>query len=567
MDKKNKNRSELAWLREVTGSRKWHITLLLLAQVTLSVFGIGYALLLRQIINCAVDGNSERFRISVVRFTVLVVLQIALRAVNRYLEEYTRSTMENQCKNRLFSVLLKKNYAAVTAVHSGEWMNRLTSDTVVVADGLAQIVPGAAGMAVKMAGAIVTLMILEPRFGYIILPGGILMVALTWGFRRILRRLHKKIQEADGALRVFFQEHLGSLMIVLTYAQEQRTIERAQKLMADHKAARIHRNHFSNLCNVGFGAAMHGAYVFGAAFCGYGILTGTMSYGTFMAVLQLVAQIQNPFANITSYLPRYYAMLASAERLMEAERYEQDCSDGDISRDELLRFYREDFVGMGFRNMSFSYRPSSQSEGHISDTTMVFSNVNMEFHKGEYVAFTGFSGCGKSSLLKLLMCLYPINAGERYVLTKDGEEPLNAALRGLFAYVPQGNQLLSGTIREIIAFGDPEEMYQEERLNHALEIACAAEFVAVLDRGLDTVLGERGAGLSEGQMQRLAIARAIFSGHPVLLLDEATSSLDEKTEVRLLANLRTMTDKTVFIVTHRPAALSVVDKIIDFSRE
>lgn len=567
MNKGKENRAALSWLWEVTGGKKWYIGLLLLVQTALGGSGVCYALLLREIIDAAVVRNSRGFWLAAALFAALVALQIGLRAVNRFLEEHTRAAMENRCKERLFSALLKKDYAAVTAVHSGEWMNRLTSDTVVVADGLAQIVPGVAGMLARMAGAVITLLALEPRFGYIILPGGVALMALTWGFRRVLKRLHKKIQEADGALRVFFQERLGSLMIVRTFAQERQTVERAEKLMENHKTARMRRNRFSNLCNIGFGTAMNGAYVFGAVFCGYGILTGTMSYGTFTAVLQLIGQIQNPFANITGYLPKYYAMLASAERLMEAERYEEDCPEGGIPETELRRFYREEFVGMGLRSAGFTYQPPVRGEREPMDMPVVLSGVELEIHKGSYVAFTGPSGCGKSTVLKLLMCLYPLDAGDRYLLGVGGERPLTAAWRGLFAYVPQGNQLLSGTVREIIAFGDPEGMRQETRLHQALEIACAEEFVAALDRGLDTVLGERGTGLSEGQMQRLAIARAVFSGHPVLLLDEATSSLDEETEARLLANLRAMTDRTVLIVTHRPAALSIVDKIIDLSQK
>jgi ATP-binding cassette subfamily B protein len=135
----------------------------------------------------------------------------------------------------------------------------------------------------------------------------------------------------------------------------------------------------------------------------------------------------------------------------------------------------------------------------------------------------------------------------------------------LFAYVPQGNALMNGTIREVVSFADPDAAYDEARLKRALQIACAEEFVSELSDGADTLLGERGTGLSEGQMQRLSIARAIFSGSPVLLLDEATSALDADTEKQLLTNLRAMTDKTVVIVTHRPAALTICDRVLDFT--
>ena len=198
---------------------------------------------------------------------------------------------------------------------------------------------------------------------------------------------------------------------------------------------------------------------------------------------------------------------------------------------------------------------------------VVLEHLSLELRKGAFVAFTGHSGSGKSTALKLLMSLYPLDSGERYVHGAAGEQPLDASWRGLFAYVPQGNQLLSGTIREIVAFGDAEGMRKEQELWRALRVACAEDFVAALDKGLDSSLGEGGAGLSEGQMQRIAIARAVFSDRPVLLLDEATSSLDAETERQVLENLRAMTDRTVLIVTHRPAALELCDKRIDLAGE
>jgi ATP-binding cassette subfamily B protein len=162
------------------------------------------------------------------------------------------------------------------------------------------------------------------------------------------------------------------------------------------------------------------------------------------------------------------------------------------------------------------------------------------------------------------MSMYSLDEGQRYLLDKDGERTLDAGWRGLFAYVPQGNQLMSGSIRDVVTFADEENRLKDAQIHRALEIACASQFISELPEGLDTQLGERGAGLSEGQMQRIAIARAIFSERPILLLDEATSALDEATEAKLLDNLRSMTDKTVIIVTHRPKALEITDKIITF---
>lgn len=543
------NKSAMHFINEVAGKGRLYIIFLLLVQMVLGISSVFYALLLRGLIDGAVAHDSSKMITYCILFAALVAGQIALRAVLRFLEEYAKATYENEFKSRLFAGLLTHNYGAVTATHSGEWMNRLTSDTVVVSEGLATIVPGVAGMITKMAGALVIILIMEPRFAYILVPGGVLLVLLSYIFRKQLKKLHKQMQEKDGLVRIFLQEHLGSLMIVKAFGKEKDSLTEAESHMSEHKKARMRKNHFSNVCNIGFGAVMNGAYVFGAVYGAFGIYNGTMTYGTFMAMLQLISQIQNPFANITGYLPKYFAMLASAERLMEIEAYKKDeVRAGD-------EVYNVDNSTFGLSHVDFTYLPPVITEGDAI-MPIVLKDYSLMIRKGEFVAFTGPSGCGKSTVLKLMMGLYTVDAGEVY-----------GCDRLMFAYVPQGNQLMSGSIRDIITFSDKDKTGDEVGIYRALHIACADGFIAELEHGIDTLLGERGMGLSEGQMQRLAIARAIYSDRPVLLLDEATSALDAGTEEAVLENLRSMTDKTVIIVTHRPAALKLCDRQVVFGEE
>ena len=551
------------WLYTVSGRTKWNILLLIVVEALHGASGVFYALLLRNIVDAAVASETVRFRHYILLIILLVVAQLLMRAVLRFLNELTRSILENRFKTRLFHTLLIKDYAAVTSVHSGEWMNRLTNDAKLVANSCVEILPGAFGMAVKLISAFIMMIILDARFAGLLIPAGLILGAFSLLLRRHIKRLHKNVQEKDGSLRIFLQERLSSMLILRAFSAREQTEEEAAERMQAHKAARMRQNRFSNLCNVGLGTAVHGMYLFAVIWCGYGILTKQISYGTLTAMTQLISQIQTPFVNISGYLPRWYAMLASAERLMEAESFKEELPKEPYSFETEKEFYRERFSSIHAENVSFSY-PDPEREVKPD----VLKDLSVCIQKGEILALTGQSGCGKSTLLKLLLSIYKPDEGTLLLESRDQtKEVLSPKHRRLFAYVPQGNQLLQGTIREAVSFADPEAASDEDRLWNALKLACADSFVRMLENGPDTLLGERGAGLSEGQLQRLAIARAIFSGSPILLLDEATASLDGETETRLLENLRQLTDKTVLIVTHRPAALSICDRVLQFTEQ
>ncbi len=567
---KNVNKmNSLAWISKTAGKQKLIVVASLLIQSSIAILGIVYALTLKDVIDYAVKKNEERMIRAAIIFVSLVVIQILFRAINTYLEEYAKATFENRFKKRLYRTLLEKDYGTVTSVHSGEWMNRLTSDTTVIAEGLAHTLPSAFGMLVRMCGALLVLVLLEPQFGAVVIPGGVAMLVLTYCFRKKMKKLHKNIREKDGNLRMYLQENLGSMQIIRTFAIEEHVMTEATSKMKEHKGARLKRVFFSAICNAGFQGVMNGVYIAGAIYCCYGILAETLTYGSMTAILQLINQVQNPVAGLSGVLPKYYAMIASAERLMEVESFPDSCVDGKKSESEIHEYYKDKFAGMGLKDVSFSYIPPVKvmdSDVYVSkdQTPIVLNNVNFEVDKGDYVAFIGISGSGKSTILKLLMSLYPVDSGERYLKNTDGTtEVLDGRWQRLFAYIPQGNHLMSGTIREIVTFGNPEAMRDDDRIKKALEMACALEFVDTLELGIDTLLGERGQGLSEGQMQRIAIARAVFADCPVMILDEATSALDEYTERRLLENFKKMTDKTVLIVTHRPAALEICNKRVE----
>ena len=560
-------KSAARWMLRVAGKKRGCILALTLIQGLAGVTDVFYALLFRGVVDSAVAGDGGAFRRYICLIVGLVVLQISLSTLIRWLYELTKADVENTFKQRLVDNILRKDYASVSEVHTAEWLNRITGDTVVVADGAVDILPELVETVVRLVSALVMLVLLDRWFAAILVPAGAVMIVLSYAFRRMLKRLHRAIQESDGRLRVFLQERISSLIVIKAFDAERSASAGAAEKMADHKAARLRRNRLSNIVNVGLSGAMEGVYLICVVYCAHGIMTGRISYGTLTAVMQLVGQVQGPFARFSGFLPRWYAMTASAERLMEAEAFADDCQALEASRAQAL--YRESLRAFGLRDATFAYPSPEDEPGAVTaeDMTPVIRGLSLEIQKGEYVALTGRSGCGKSTLLKLLMCMYPLDAGERFLSAGEGELPLTAEWRGLFAYVPQGNQMMNGSLREVVSIARPEDAGDDAKLLRALTIACADAFLPELENGLDTQLGERGAGLSEGQLQRLAIARAVFSDRPVLLLDEATSALDEKTEKRLLENLRGLTDKTVVFVTHRKEALRICDRVFLFTED
>lgn len=551
----NANKSHIGairWIWRTSNHKAYLVAVLALSQMLISLIGVGMAWLLKELIDYAVSRNTRGFVAMGGSLVGIIIVQAAAQAVNRYTSELAKATLENLYKKRLLDVVVTGDYERVSAIHSGEWMNRITNDTQVVANGIAEILPGLLSMLTKLVGAVVLLAFMLPELTVLLIIGGIAMIGVSYLFRKAMKTLHKKIQEADGRFRVLVTECLSGLIVIRAFSQETHMLADAGKAMDEHKTARMKRNRFWNVCNIGFSLAINGAYVLGALWCGWGILRGALSYGTFVAVIQLVSQIQAPMANISSYVPRLYAMTASAERLMEIEStcktdVPAEAHDGRI----------HDFDALKLENVSFAYG----DDGSESRRT-VLNRFNLTIQRGSCTALVGPSGAGKSTVLKLLMGLYPPENGTCMAIRDERRITLGMNARDLFAYVPQGNCLMSGTIRECVTFGDETSMRDESRIESALRNACAYDFVMDLPDGIDTKLGERGSGLSEGQMQRLAIARALFSGRPVLLLDECTSSLDGATERDVLEHLRRLSDTTVVIVTHRPAALELADQVV-----
>ena len=577
------------WIASVIGrAGAGRIVALCVLQSLMAANAVGFALAMRQTIDAAVAGSTNGFWLWCGVFAAILCVQVACIAANRALLERTRSAFENQLRARAFADVLDQPYAHVQRRHSGELMTRMTSDVAVVADGASTLVPTGVSMAVRLVGVLAAMFALVPQLTLVFLVGGCVAAVASVAVRPLLKRLHAAMQEAEGGMRSYLQECLDSLLVVHAFGCERKVQTRADEAMARHRRARLRKADVSNGCNTALVLAVQMSYVLGFAWCGFGILNGTCSYGTLMAVVQLIGQIQSPFSSLGGSFSKYSSMLASAERLMglhEAKPGEQEKRAGKSGE------FAEQTKVLVDGSCGSSGRKGAADDGSASDARLLaaaafdpaqfnclhVANVSFAYDRGdavlrgccftlragEFVGLAGPSGAGKSTLTKLLLGVYAPQTGEAWVQNAAGEQtPLNAA-QGLFAFVPQGNRLMAGTIRDVVAFAEQEDAPDEQRVVEACKTACAWEFVSALPAGLDTKLGQRGTGLSEGQMQRLAVARAVYSAAPVLLLDEATSALDAATEQRMLANLRALPGRAAVLVTHRQATLAACDRVVE----
>lgn len=556
------DRPTLRWIWQLLRVDRWLMFLLILLQTGSGILITWRSLVLKQVIDHAAGKDQTQFLWKLLFLIGLFLIQLAMMSLYRYFEAFTQYGMEMRLKRRLYQTLLGKEFAAVKSVHSGQWNQRMTSDTSTVASLSVGIVPGFTGLMIRAVGALIVLLYLLPTLVVLLIPFGICLLGATMFLRKTSKRMYHDIQDADGRFRVFLQEHLNNLLMIRAFGKEEASLLEGDRIMEEHKAKIMRRNSFMILVGGFASLAMNAMYLLGVVLGGYGILKGNITYGTFSAVIALASQAQGQIVGVSGYLSNIFNLTASAERLMAAEVFPDDSPSVVRSAAEINEFYCSDFQELLLENAAFSYHNTEEGE---PVETKVFENLNLRVQKGEFIAFTGESGCGKSSVLKLLLSIYSLDAGERLLLDRNLKRTeLDASWRGLFAYVPQGNCLMYGSIQDVIAFGNPID---EEKMKLSLQIACADQFVQELENGLNTVLGEHGSGLSEGQMQRISIARAIYADCPILLLDESTSALDMETERNVLQNIRRLTDKTVLIVTHRPAALEICDRVIVFETE
>lgn len=528
-------KKETLWLKRFSEGQRLRVWTLCVSNAVFSVSTAVFALLTRRVVNGALGGEKDVVLAASIGLGVIVLLQLFLRLMCGSIEEGMRARTETELRGSLLKNIMEKDYTYVSEYSHGEIFTRLTSDVSRVSEGIVEILPAFVNMSVRLACAWLVMLLLDTRFALLFISASALLYAFTRFFRWKIKMLHLGVREYESRVKTFLRETVERLLVVKVFGAEEKILGINDENGSEYLRSRMRRRTAAVAGDAGFSFVFKAAYLYAAIWGALGILAGVSTVGTLAAILQLIGQVQSPCAGLSSLPLKYRAMLASARRIMELENLPEDENTG--------------------RKLAPDYFERLEVSGlsYFLGENEIIRDARFSVERGDFVSLAGISEAGKSSLLRLLLGAELPDGGEIRFFSGQSEYRAGSETCGLFAYVPKENSLFSGTIRENISFLN--EGARDDEIRSAAKTACALEFVEALPDGFDTLIGEGGEELTEGQAQRIAIARAILGGAPILLLDEATEALDGETEARLLENIAALKNRTMIAVLHRSAAL------------
>lgn len=539
-----KNQSKYGrWLWRYTKPYIPYLIFNMLLSLLYSCITIGLAVLCQKIIDTATAGDNLTGIILI--YIVIIVAWQIVSTLSTLVCTLVDERFSFGIRKQVYDKILNSLWIDISKYRNGDIITRMTSDTSRIADGIAGVVPAVITYVFQAVATFITLYIYSSElamFTVIIAP---VAVIIGWLLSRRLKNLEEKVMETESDYRSFMHESIGNLMVIKSFGDEKYASDELTRLRKDRFSWVFKKAKMNMAASVVMSGSFQLAYVVAFAWGAVGISNGTVTFGTMTVFLTLVNKVQEPVANLAASIPAIVSIFASAGRVMEIQNIPEE------EKEEIPDMGKK--IGIDIKNMTFSYNGDEK----------IFENANLKIAPGEFAAVVGTSGVGKTTLIRLLMSFLNVESGEIKFFNSEGMEvDAQAACRSFISYVPQGNTLLSGTIYENVIRG--RRTATEEEVIEALKKADAWEFVKKLEEGMYTRVGEKGYGLSEGQAQRIAIARAIIKNAPVLILDEATSALDEKTELKVLEEIKSLSPgPTCIIVTHRTGILPYCEKKIE----
>lgn len=491
-----------------------------------------------------IDGN---IYVAVAIFGILILASFALSISAVWVRNILGIKAQNQMQRQLLDRMLRAEWHGKESRHSGDVLNRLETDVNVVVDFLAETIPNTLSVLALFIGAFWYLFSMDAMLAIVTIAIIPLFILLSKLYVRQMRNLTRTVRNSDSKVQSVLQETIQNRMLIKTLESGDAMVGKlagTQQELRQNVVRKTTFSVFSNLIlNVGFAAGYLVAFLWAAI----RLSQHTLTFGGMTAFLQLVNKIQGPARNLTKLVPAFVSVLTAAERLMELEE--------DPMEEQGDSIPMKAPCGIRFDNVSYAYDNEEQ---------LTINSLSFDFKPGSCTALLGETGAGKTTIVRMILALLKPKSGAITIYNNKVEEQLSPLLRCNLVYVPQGNTLMSGTIRDNLLLGKPDAT--EKEMKEALKKSCA-EFVMQLPDGIDTICTEKGGGLSEGQAQRIAIARALLRNRPIMIFDESTSALDPETERQLLANILSKKDKTIIFVTHRPAVVEYCDHTLKINKQ
>lgn len=529
----------LAWLKNKKLFLKYPLILLSILSLILSLLAIFFAYFSKDVINAAIESNRSRFIIYAVLIVAILICNLILTATNNYLTTYYKGRVSKQLKTYYYNLLMRTKQYHLNERHSGTLLTYLDSDVDIVSLEIVDIVPSLIFYLARFLGAFILLFVLDPMFALIFLGLGLALVIGSRLIAKPMKKRHLELQTTLSESRSFMQESIENIEIIKSFQAEEKMNEKNKIKQEKLFKSRLKKDRLNIFTSSGLSLFFSFGYASAIIFGAYRLQSG-LTVGGLLAMIQLVQHIQSPFNGISRLIPKYAQLLASAERLMTMDHYEVELAHPIVNKD---------FEQLNISHLIFSY-----------DKDIILSDFSLDIKKQEVVHILGPSGKGKSTIFKLLLGLLDVQKGTIKIKTSENVYPISNQTRSFFSYVPQNFLMLSGTIRENLNLF---QTYSDDILYDKLKIAELDLFVKALPEGLNTRLKEKGGGLSIGQIQRLAIARALLKDAPILLFDEVTSALDQENETKILANIKRLTNKTVIMSSHKISTSQFITKTIE----
>ncbi len=529
------------WLMKYSKPYMGRITLMMVFSIMSTVVSLWMVQISKNIIDNATGGN-KFVTLLIVYFCLMIAMQV-VGIISTLLSAILSERFSFGIRKQIYDKIIRSHWMDVKKYHTGDLMTRLTSDAGAIADGIIGTIPNIIILFVELLMVFVTLFIYSPLLAVFAMLVAPVAALVSFFLGKKLKKLQIKVQESESNYRSFLQESLANLLVVKSFSNEDYSVDRLTTLREERFKWVFKKTKMSIASSTVMSMTFQLGYIVAFAYGAWQISTGQITYGTMTVFLTLVNRVQSPIIGLAQQIPRVVSVLASAGRVIELQNIPVE--------ERLPEIVTSDKIGVGIENLTFGYTDE-----------IVLDNVSLNIKPGEFVAIIGESGIGKTTLLRIIMSFMGNYTGKVDFFDENGlTDPANANTRRFISYVPQGNTLFSGTVRENIRMGKLDAT--DEEMWDALKLSAGYDFVKELPNGLYTVIGERGHGISEGQAQRIAIARAFVRKAPLLILDEATSALDENTEKEVIKGLQQLEPRpTCIVVTHRKSILTYCDREI-----